>query len=117
MNPTDSASLAGIATGDLTRMVAHFTLLEPVFDTMLDVVFFVKDNEARYVLANRTLAARCGFKNSSALLGKTAEQVFPTRFGRIYTAQDKAIIASGNKLIGAGIVNAYAAVQAAGAQP
>jgi AraC-like DNA-binding protein len=99
MNHTDPASPAGIPASDLAGMVAHFTLLEPVFDTMLDVVFFVKDNEARYVLANRTLAARCGFKDSRALLGKTAEQVFPTRFGRIYTAQDKAILASGNKLI------------------
>lgn len=83
----------------LDGMVAHFALLEPVFDAMPDVVFFVKDTEARYVLANRTLASRCGFRNKLDLLGKTAEQVFPARFGRIYTAQDKAVVAQGGKLI------------------
>jgi AraC-like DNA-binding protein len=83
----------------LSGMVAHFALLEPVFDAMPDIVFFVKDTEARYVLANRTLASRCGFRNKRDLLGKTAEQVFPARFGRIYTAQDKAVVAQGSKLI------------------
>jgi hypothetical protein len=41
----------------LTGMLSHFTLLEPVFDAMPDVVFFVKDAQARYALVNRTLAA------------------------------------------------------------
>ena len=45
------------------------------------------------------LAARCGFKDQRALLGKTAERVFPSRFGRIYTEQDKAIVAGDSKLI------------------
>lgn len=99
MNRIDLAATTNAGLGNLADMVAHFTLLEPVFDTMLDVVFFVKDSEARYVLANRTLAARCGLKDPRTLLGKTAEQVFPTRFGRIYTAQDKAVLASGSKLI------------------
>ncbi|TCK38013.1 AraC-like DNA-binding protein [Paraburkholderia sp. BL8N3] len=55
--------------------------------------------EARYAMVNRTLARRCGQKDKQALIGKTAEDVFPRRFGRIYTAQDKAIIAEGNQLI------------------
>lgn len=93
------AALAGAGHGSLPQIVAHFSLLEPVFDAMPDVVFFVKDTAARYVLANRTLAARCGFKDKRALLGKTAEQVFPARFGRIYTAQDKAVVAHDSKLI------------------
>jgi AraC-like DNA-binding protein len=99
MNPIDLAPLTHANPGSLAQMVAHFALLEPVFDAMPDVVFFVKDGHARYVLANRTLAARCGLKDPRALLGKTAEQVFPARFGRIYTAQDKAVVAGGSKLI------------------
>lgn len=83
----------------LTDMVAHFALLEPVFDAMPDIAFFVKDTEARYVLANLTLAQRCGFRDKHALLGKTAEQVFPARFGRIYTVQDKSVLALGRKII------------------
>ncbi len=90
-----------LETDDMTLsgMLSHFRLLEPVFDAMPDVVFFVKDADARYVLVNRTLASRCGFKEKAALLGKTAEDVFPRRFGRIYTAQDKAIIGVGNQML------------------
>jgi len=87
------------ADATLTGMLSHFTLLEPVFDAMPDVVFFVKDAEARYALVNRTLASRCGYKDKTALLGKTAEDVFPRRFGRIYTAQDIAIINVGNQMV------------------
>ncbi|WP_159835037.1 AraC family transcriptional regulator [Burkholderia sp. 8Y] len=81
-------------------MLAHFALLAPVFDAMPDIVFFVKDRDARYAMVNRTLARRCGHKDDkTALIGKTAEDVFPRRFGRIYTAQDQAIIAQGVQLI------------------
>jgi AraC-like DNA-binding protein len=83
----------------LADMVAHFALIEAVFDAMPDIVFFIKDTEARYALANTTLALRCGLKDKRALLGKTAEQVFPVRFGRIYTAQDKFVLAQGSKII------------------
>ncbi len=83
----------------LSAMVAHFELLEPLFDAMHDVVFFVKDHDVRYVLANATLAARCGFKDKRTLLGKRAEQVFPLRFGHLYTAQDEAVVRLGIKLL------------------
>ncbi|WP_027797005.1 AraC family transcriptional regulator [Paraburkholderia acidipaludis] len=83
----------------LPQMVAHFSLLEPLFDAMPDVVFFVKDHEARYVLVNATLAARCAVKEKRAILGKTAEQVFPARFGRIYTEQDKAVVRQNIRLV------------------
>ncbi|GGD65638.1 AraC family transcriptional regulator [Caballeronia grimmiae] len=84
----------------LRDMLSHFALLAPVFDAMPDIVFFVKDRDARYAMVNRTLARRCGHKDDkTALLGKTAEDVFPRRFGRIYTAQDQTIIAQGVQLI------------------
>jgi AraC-like DNA-binding protein len=95
----DAALRAGAGASTLRAMLDHFMLLAPVFDAMPDVVFFVKDEEARYAMVNRTLARRCGQKDKQALIGKTAEDVFPRRFGRIYTAQDKAIIAEGNQLI------------------
>jgi AraC-like DNA-binding protein len=83
----------------LPQMVAHFSLLEPLFDAMPDVVFFVKDHEARYVIVNATLAARCGYKDRRALLGKTAAEAFPSRFGRIYTEQDKAVLRENRRLV------------------
>ncbi|MCX5538288.1 AraC family transcriptional regulator [Paraburkholderia sp. CNPSo 3076] len=90
---------AALEIATFAQMVAHFTMLEPLFDAMPDVVFFVKDHEARYVIANTTLAARCGFKEKRALLGKTAEQVFPSRFGHSYTAQDQAVVRLDSSLI------------------
>jgi AraC-like DNA-binding protein len=83
----------------LAEMLAHFAMLEPVFDALPDVVFFVKDRDARYALVNRTLARRCGCKEKSELLGKTTEDVFPRRFGRVYMAQDQAIIGAGNPML------------------
>jgi len=90
---------AALENTTLPQMVAHFALLEPLFDAMPDVVFFVKDHDARYVIANVTLAARCGFKDKRSLLGKTAAQVFPTRFGSSYTAQDEAVVRLNSRFI------------------
>lgn len=94
-----AADASASADATLEAMLTHFTLLEPVFDAMPEVVFFVKDVQARYVLVNRTLASRCGYKDKEALLGKTAEDVFPRRFGRVYTAQDRTIVSIGNTLV------------------
>ncbi|SAK53369.1 AraC family transcriptional regulator [Caballeronia pedi] len=97
---TNTTPIVHPPASTLSDMLAHFALLAPVFDAMPDIVFFVKDRDARYAMVNRTLARRCGHKDDkSALIGKTAEDVFPRRFGRIYTAQDQAIIAQGHQLI------------------
>lgn len=98
--PSNGTFIARPPASTLADMLGHFAQLAPVFDAMPDIVFFVKDRDARYAMVNRTLARRCGYKdNKTALLGKTAEEVFPRRFGRIYTAQDQAIIAQGHQLI------------------
>ncbi|MDR5828452.1 AraC family transcriptional regulator [Caballeronia sp. LP006] len=98
--PDEEPAADASPASTLGAMLAHFALLAPVFDAMPDIVFFVKDRHARYAMVNRTLARRCGHKDDkSALLGRTAEDVFPSRFGRIYTAQDQAIIAQGTQLI------------------
>ncbi|MBN3853499.1 MULTISPECIES: helix-turn-helix transcriptional regulator [unclassified Paraburkholderia] len=96
---TPAASGHSTPPQTLAQMVAHFSLLEPLFDAMPDVVFFVKDHEARYVIVNATLAARCGYKDRRALLGKTAAEAFPSRFGRIYTEQDEAVVRDNSRLI------------------
>jgi AraC-like DNA-binding protein len=62
------------------------------------VVFFIKDPQARYVLVNQTLAQRCGVKSKDALLGQTAEDVFPTRFGPHYMEQDRRVLEGGDPL-------------------
>jgi AraC-like DNA-binding protein len=81
----------------LDKMLSHFMLLEPVFDAMPDVEFFVTDRQARYALVNRTLASRCGYKDKASLLGKTAGDVFLRRFAEVPAVRDKAIPNVGNR--------------------
>ena len=47
----DTAALqAAGGVSSLQAMLQHFRMLEPVFDSMPDIVFFVKDADARYAL-------------------------------------------------------------------
>ncbi|MFJ3481917.1 helix-turn-helix domain-containing protein [Pseudomonas sp. NPDC090202] len=83
---------------DLDQLLSSLERVAPLFDALPDVVFFVKDAQARYALVNQTLAQRCGCKEKSQLVGRTAEDVFPPRFGPLYTAQDRRVLADGRQL-------------------
>jgi hypothetical protein len=87
------------AAETLADMLPYYTQIEPVLDALPDLVFFVKDREARYVLVNRTLATRCGSKDKRAIVGKTTEEVFPSRFGAAYLEQDQSILNGGAQMI------------------
>ncbi|HEX9170825.1 MAG TPA: AraC family transcriptional regulator [Roseiarcus sp.] len=65
-----------------------------LFDHVADIVFFVKDREARYVAVNQTLADRCG-TSKRALIGSKASQVFAPPLGERFEAQDLKVIAEG----------------------
>ncbi len=72
--------------------------LEQLFDRLPNVVFFVKDRATRYQAVNRTLLARCGIAHRSALLGRTAAEVFPGPLGTTYQAQDEQVLATGRSI-------------------
>ncbi|PVZ12304.1 MULTISPECIES: AraC family transcriptional regulator [unclassified Pseudomonas] len=82
----------------LQQFTAYMAALLPLLDAIPTAVFFVKDTQARYVLANRTLVERCGLKSLAPLLGKTSAQVFPARFGPGYTQQDRRVLERGEVL-------------------
>ncbi|MFL6608114.1 MAG: AraC family transcriptional regulator, partial [Pseudomonas sp.] len=82
-------SLTAFTPCDLATLLRSLQPIAPLLDTLTDTVFFIKDNQARYAFVNQTLARRCGFKHCNDLLGLTAEQVFPERFGPLYTEQDR----------------------------
>lgn len=86
------------APADLPTLLASLSAVAPLLDAMPGVVFFIKDPQARYALVNQTLATRCGFASKDELLGRTAEEVFPSRFGPLYTAQDLQVLDTGNGL-------------------
>lgn len=71
---------------------------EALFDALPDVVFFVKDDQGRYVVVNQTLVQRCGQRHKAALLGRTPAEVFVHPFGQTYMAQDQAVLAGGSDI-------------------
>jgi AraC-like DNA-binding protein len=82
----------------LSQQIDNAFFAEPLFDALPDVVFFVKDAQGRYVVVNQTLVRRCGLKQKSALLGRTAAQVFPGAFGSRYQEQDRQVLADGSEI-------------------
>ncbi len=83
---------------DLPTLLGSLRQIEPLFDAMPEVVFFIKDTATRYALVNQTLVQRLGVRNKQNLLGMTAEQVFPANFGPSYTAQDRRVLKDGSQL-------------------
>jgi AraC-like DNA-binding protein len=86
------------APRNLEQLLCSLELIAPLFDSLPGVVFFIKDREARYALVNQTLASRLGYKDKHAIVGRTAQEVFPARFGPLYTEQDRRVLADGRQL-------------------
>lgn len=66
--------------------------MEALFDDLEDVVFFIKDEQGRYVMVNRTLVGRCGLVRKSELVGRTTADVFAAPFGEQYLKQDRLVL-------------------------
>ncbi|WP_240458634.1 AraC family transcriptional regulator, partial [Pseudomonas aeruginosa] len=90
--------LAAPPPADLASLLASLRQVEALLDAMPGVVFFVKDDRARYVLVNRTLARRCGVKDKAELLGRSADEVFPSSLGPLYAEQDRRVLRGGAAL-------------------
>ncbi|MDF3983641.1 AraC family transcriptional regulator [Luteibacter sp. PPL201] len=67
--------------------------LEPLFDALPDVVFFVKDTQGRYTHANLTLVRRLGLAQRSEIIGRDVTELFPAMMGGSYAAQDRRVLA------------------------
>lgn len=79
----------------LRSVLNSLALIAPLLNAIPHVVFFIKDVQARYLLANLTLAKRCGFKTVTPLLGKTSADVFPAKLGSGYIEQDLRVLRQG----------------------
>lgn len=91
----DAQAWGVVARSALGAAIADPFFAEALFDALPDVVFFVKDAEGRYVVVNQALVQRCGQRDKSALLGRTANELFAHPFGQTYVAQDRAVLAGG----------------------
>jgi AraC-like DNA-binding protein len=67
--------------------------LERLFDTIPDVVFFVKDRNKAYTHVNSTLLRRLRLQSRRDIVGRSAVELFPAPFGDAYTAQDTRVLA------------------------
>jgi PAS domain S-box-containing protein len=74
-------------------------LLSELFDLCLDVAFFIKDSDGRYVVVNNSLVARHGLKSRSEVIGKRPNEICPGEFGQIPSEQDSKVLRTGKPLI------------------
>ena len=79
----------------LDALLNHLSILAPIFDALPNVVFFIKNTRAEYVLVNQTLAKRCGLEHVEDVLGRPSRDVFNTRQGTEYTEQDYQVLKTG----------------------
>ncbi|MBF6030857.1 AraC family transcriptional regulator [Pseudomonas sp. P115] len=80
---------------NIEQLLASVVQVLPMLDVIPNAAIFLKDTQARYLLANRTLVQRCGLKDLRPLLGKTSAEVFPAQLGPGYTEQDRRVLEDG----------------------
>jgi len=80
---------------DFYRTLRREPQMELLFDRMADVVYSLKNREGRYVWFSLAGVERCGYKNRSEVIGKTAADVFPLHMAARYEKQDAHVFATG----------------------
>jgi AraC-like DNA-binding protein len=75
-------------------------LLERLFDTLPDVVFFAKDGAGRYTHGNQTLLDRLRLTKRAQLIGRRTDELFADGLGERYREQDERVLRDGSEIIG-----------------
>ena len=92
----DDPALAALANGARLPLA----LLERLFDTLPDVVFFAKDTGGRYTHANQTLLDRLRLTKRAQLVGRRSDELFPGGLGDRYREQDERVLHGGPEIVG-----------------
>ena len=95
-------------TDDFFQRLGRPWLGEAIFDAVPDCVYFVKDDQARYIAVNRTLVERCGCSGKEELIGRTAAEVLPLPLGESFLQQDHEVLSSGKPVHGQLELHVYA---------
>ncbi|GLQ89769.1 AraC family transcriptional regulator [Dyella flagellata] len=66
--------------------------LQVLFDSVPDVLFFVKDLAGRYLYANATMVRRLGLKSRTQLIGKRVDELYPIGLSASYAKQDRDVL-------------------------
>jgi AraC-like DNA-binding protein len=75
-------------------------LLERLFDSLPDVVFFAKDTAGRYTHGNQTLLDRLRLTKRAQLIGRRSDELFPGGLGDRYREQDERVLRDGAEIVG-----------------
>ncbi|MES5813402.1 AraC family transcriptional regulator [Pseudoxanthomonas sp. Soil82] len=66
--------------------------VEALFDSIPDVLFFIKDREGRYTHVNATMLRRLGLRSRRDIIGRRASEVYPSGLGATYGLQDQQVL-------------------------
>jgi PAS domain S-box-containing protein len=72
---------------------------EELFDSVTDMVYFLKNSHGQYLVVNQALVERCGCREKAELIGRTADEVYPPPLGQSYRAQDEQILRTGEPIL------------------
>ena len=72
---------------------------EALFDSLTDLVFFIKNRRGEYVVVNQALVDRCGRREKSELICRRADELFPAALGGGYRAQDESVFRNGAAIL------------------
>jgi AraC-like DNA-binding protein len=98
MSPTSDQTRSGVDLAEALRL--PLPLLERLFDTFSDVVFFAKDANGRYTHCNQTLLDRLRLTSRAQLIGRHADELFGGGLGQRYRAQDEQVLRGGPEVVG-----------------
>ncbi len=73
-------------------------LLRTLIDNLPDYIY-IKDVEARFVVANMAVVRQFGFRSQNELLGKSDFELFPRELAERYVVEEQKIIQSGRRLL------------------
>ncbi len=81
-----------------TRVFACQDELISLFETLINVMFCVKDSDGRYVEVNSAFVRRTGARSKRSVVGKTASDLFIAELAERYEEQDREVFVTGDPL-------------------
>lgn len=93
--PLRRSSASATQRRRLFSAVPGLAVMEALFEGLADVLFCVKDAQRRYIAANAAFVRAAGLRTPSALIGRTAGELFPALLAAGYGQQDDEVFQRG----------------------
>jgi AraC-like DNA-binding protein len=83
---------------EIYRAAPGLAVAEALFESVDDAIYCVKNRRRQYIAVNRAFVARLRLPNKAALLGRTAQEIFPMPLAIGYEQQDDAVFLTGREI-------------------